>query len=347
MWALPFEWVRRHTAGAVRQGLSFDTLMADALIDIRYGDNRDVITPAQAMLLCMNTTLGLEDSAHSLANAGIKPSHSALSLRIALGCSTLETAIQAVCRFYETVSTAVRFNLRTESGYATVSVSVDARYTEDEIQLEETLLNWFYKHCIYYFGKPMPVIDFTTRDPFHFNMGRRHFGTGGVVRYGAVTSFRFSRSLLGVRCTHRAGDNVHWEAARLVLDWTRSAAAEHCLATYFSDNGFTRLKTIASQRGVSDATMRRRLQSIDGGFRAARGRVLVETATGLLQASDNSVEAISAELGYADVRNFRRFVKNATGLTPQQIRSRARSLMAGEEQNILEKLATASARLSA
>jgi hypothetical protein len=126
MWALPYDWLRRHTAGAVRQGLSFDALLAESLIDLRYGDNRDVVGPAQALLLCMNTTLGLEDSAHGLANASIMPSHSALSLRIALSCSTLGAAINAISRFYKTVSTAVRFNLATQHDLAIVSVSVDA-----------------------------------------------------------------------------------------------------------------------------------------------------------------------------------------------------------------------------
>jgi AraC-like DNA-binding protein len=347
MWALPYDWVRRHTAGAVRQGLSFDALMSDSLIDLRYGDNRDVVGPAQVMLLCMNTTLGLEDSAHGLANASIMPCHSALSLRIALGCTTLEAAINAVSRFYGAVSTAARFNLQTEQDLATVSVSVNAPNAEDEIQLEETYLNWFYKHCMYFFGRPMPVVDVMVRDPFHINMGRRHFGIGATVRLGSVTSFRFSRNLLGAHSTNRAGDNVHWDVARLWLDFVQGATAEPGSTAYVGERGFVRLKDIAEQRGVSRATMRRRFQSIDGGFRGARERALVEAATSLLLAGNDSVEAISAELGYADVRNFRRFVKNATGLTPQQVRMRSKSVMSGDDERVLDRLATTGARLSA
>lgn len=346
MWALPYDWLRRHTAGAVRQGLSFDTLMADSLIDLQYGDNRDVIGPAQAMLLCMNTTLGLEDAAHGLANTSILPCHSALSLRIAVGCATLEAAINAVSRFYQTVSTAARIKLETEQNLATLSVSVDAPNTEDEIHLEETYLKWIYKHCLYFFGRPMPVVDVLVRDPFHANMGRRHYGIGAVVRLGSVTSFRFSRNLLGAHSTNRAGDNVHWEAAQLWLNLAGSASAEQNHAAFVGEHGFVRLKDLAKQRSVSRATMRRRFQSSDGGFRGARERALVEAATSLLLAGDESVDAISAELGYADVRNFRRFIKSATGLTPQQIRARARSVQSGLDERVLDRLATTSARLS-
>jgi AraC-like DNA-binding protein len=347
MWALPYDWLRRHTAGAVRQGLSFESLMAESLIDLKYGDNRDVVGPAQFMLLCQNTTMGLEDAAHGLAKASVMPCHSALSLRIALGCTTLEAAINAVHRFYETVSTAVRFNLRTEQDLVTVSVSVDARNAEDEIQLEETYLTWLYKHCLYFLGRPLPVVDVSVRDPLHFNIGRRHYGIGGLVRAGTVTSFRFSRSLLGARANNRAGDNVHWEVARLWLNFAQGGPAARTSSVYVGEGGFVRLKDIAEQKRVSPTTMRRRFQSVDGGFRGGRERALVEAANTLLLTSDESVEAISAELGYADVRNFRRFFKNATGLSPQQARSRSRSVASGEEQRVLEKLAAKSALLSA
>jgi AraC-like DNA-binding protein len=295
----------------------------------------------------MNTTLCLEDSAHGLANGAIPPSHSAASLRIALGCTTLAAAIAAVITFYNTISTSVHFNLATEGDLATISISVDALNTEDAIQLEETYLSWFYKHCMYFFGRQMPVVDVVVRDPFHFEIGRRHYGIGAVVRFGTVTSFRFSRSLLGTHSINRAGDNVHWEVVRLCLDIAQDSTGKQMPMAYVGEAGFVRLKDMAERMGVSRATLRRRLQSTDGGFRGARERALVEAATSLLLASEDSVEAISAELGYADVRNFRRFIKNATGLTPRQVRLRAWSQSSGEEQRVLEKLAATSARLSA
>jgi len=40
----------------------------------------------------------------------------------------------------------------------------------------------------------------------------------------------------------------------------------------------------------------------------------------LLRETDDSVEAIGAELGYSDGRSFRRFLKTATGRTPHELR---------------------------
>jgi AraC-like DNA-binding protein len=40
-----------------------------------------------------------------------------------------------------------------------------------------------------------------------------------------------------------------------------------------------------------------------------------------LRTTDDGVKAIAAELGYSDARSLRRFLKAATGTTPQQLRA--------------------------
>src|SRR5436305_1950546 len=67
LWGMPLDWVRRHCAGAVRQGLDFDALMTSSLIDVRHGDNRDRVSAAQFLLLCMITAVGVDDAAPRLA----------------------------------------------------------------------------------------------------------------------------------------------------------------------------------------------------------------------------------------------------------------------------------------
>jgi AraC-like DNA-binding protein len=192
----------------------------------------------------------------------------------------------------------------------------------------------------------MPVIDVVLRNPSHSIVNRQHFMIAAPVRRGTVTSFRFPRSFLSARSNARAGENVHWEVARLWLDHTLGTATGGRSMNLIDGVGFKKLKDIAEQLDVSRATMRRRLRSTDGGYRDARERALVEAASSRLLATADSVEAISAELGYADARNFRRFFKNATGLTPQQIRLRARCEAPDREKSLLEKLVTTSARFS-
>jgi transcription elongation GreA/GreB family factor len=46
--AMPFDWVQRQTFGAVRQGVSLESLLAKSLIELKFGDSRDVVSPGPA-----------------------------------------------------------------------------------------------------------------------------------------------------------------------------------------------------------------------------------------------------------------------------------------------------------
>jgi len=83
-----------------------------------------------------------------------------------------------------------------------------------------------------------------------------------------------------------------------------------------------RVDVLAAKAFVSPSTLRRRLTRIHGGFRLVRERLLVDASLTLLRGSLRSVEAVAIELGYADARSFRRFIKGATGMTPEDLRAR-------------------------
>lgn len=315
---MPLDWITRHVGGVVRQGFPFEHIMAASLIELRHSDNRDLVGPAQYLLLCMNTALGISDAAHGLARFRIDPAYTALGLRVALGCTTLEDAILAVAQLYRTASCAVHIELKTTHDVAILNVRANSGHDADAMLLEDIYLSWIFMHCMYFIGAVMPVVEVSTRDPLHFNLDRKHFAIGAPVRYGAVTGMQFPRALLGRRSLNRAGANPHWECFRLWLDFVepgRSSRTEHDDL----DGHWPRLKDVAERAGVSTSTMRRRLLT-DGGFRRARQRKLVAAAIGRLRSSDDSVESIAAELGYSDARSLRRFLKVATGATPQQLR---------------------------
>jgi AraC-like DNA-binding protein len=49
----------------------------------------------------------------------------------------------------------------------------------------------------------------------------------------------------------------------------------------------------------------------------------VEVSLRLLRESSRSVDSIARQLGYSDARSFRRFIKSATGLTPEALRAQS------------------------
>jgi AraC-like DNA-binding protein len=336
MYQMPFGWITRHMSGVVRQGLSFENVMEASLIDLHHGDNRDLVGPAQFLLLCMNTALGIDDAAHGLARSRIDPAYTALGLRVALGSATLEDAILAVGYLYRTASSAIQIELKTTQDLAILNIRADSILDADAIVLEDTYLSWLFMHCLYFLGNAMPVLGVSTRDPFHFNLGGRHFAIGALVRYGPVTSMTFPRTLLRRHGLNRAGANPHWDCFRLWLDFIEHGDAAPTKSDYVTARGHLHLEDIATRAGLSASTIRRRLL-VEGGLRHARQQALVAAALRRLRSSDDSVESIAAELGYSDARSLRRLLKAATGATPQQIRTSGLS-MHHDDTQVRQKL---------
>jgi AraC-like DNA-binding protein len=298
-----------------------------------------MVSPAQWLLLTMNTAVSVEDAAHGLARDGITPGFTAIGLRAVMGCATLEAAIHAVQRLYGMASRSIRLDLATNHDHAIVSVEADCDSQDDAAVLEDTYLGWMFMHCMYFLGRSLPVIEVTTRDRTHFNMGRSHYGIGAPVRHGRVTSMRFGKSLLAMRGGARhAGDNAHWECFRLWLEFVENGWTDRLPVAYGPGLAPPRLGELARRSKVSPSTMRRRLQPIEGGFRLSRQRALTEAAIALLCDSDASVESIGAELGYSDARSFRRFLKAATGKTPQELRLSGPDAVAHNDHLVRQRL---------
>lgn len=343
---LPFDMVRSHTTGAVRHGVPFDTLLTQSLITPRHGDNRDSVSLMQQLLLCMNTTLMLGDATHGMARTSVDMSYPSIGLRMALGCSTLEGAILALGRLYALASNAVHIQLKTEQDIATVSVHMEAADEKDAAYLEENYLSWTFQQVLHFLGGRMRVLDVTVRDPLNFSIGHQHWAIGGWVRSGEVTAFRFARSLLSQAPSVRAGENVMWECQQTWLDFVSGRVPLRPPMDYGGETGFLRFSDMVRDAGVSPNTLRRHLQASSGGFRDVRRRALVSVASERLNASDESVETIAVELGYSDARSFRRFLKAATGLTPQQIRDNHGAGPSREDPSVLIALQALAARMS-
>tara|TARA_B110001454_G_scaffold189118_1_gene187533 strand:+ start:1104 stop:2153 length:1050 start_codon:yes stop_codon:yes gene_type:complete len=343
---IPFKSVRIHTAGAVRQGLSLDRLLADSMITPLYGDDRDVVSPTRYLLLCLNTLTGLEDASHGLAKVGLGMNYPAIGSRLILTYGNLESALTSVLQLYSSASSAIRIQLSQQHTTATLSVEVDAVSDEEAAMVEEMHLAWLFIQSMHFLGYAFPVTEVTVRDPCHYSMGRRHWAMSGHVRYERKTSLSFPRRLLREGPGNAIGPTTFWESNKRWLDFVEGRNSTPSISDFVDDNGFVRFGDIARAAGKSPNTVRHMLQTHSGGFRDSRQRALADAAKNRLRHSNDSVETIAAELGYSDGRSFRRFMKNATGMTPQQIRMSQPIEVSPDDVEALDKLRALMERLS-
>lgn len=343
---IPFDWVERHAAGAVRRGASLEQLLDASVITLRHGDGRDLITPLQHGLLSMNTVVSAGDSAHALARRRISPLYPDIGLRVFLGSSTLEGALQAIARLYVSEASPLQIHLRTEGDVATLSVHTDAGDPGEAAILEEIYLVWMFMHLLRYLGRAPPLGAMTLRDPCHFNLGRPHWGIGALVRHGETTTLAFPKRLLAETASSPATDNPHWECHSLWAAYLQDGPVGGAIDAFVRRGDFVRFGDLARHDGVSPNTLRRRLYVAQGGFRQMRQSTLVDAALHRLRTSDDSVDAIGVELGYSDGRSFRRFLKSATGLTPQDVRDGVQACEVGVDALVLSRVKILSETLS-
>lgn len=85
------------------------------------------------------------------------------------------------------------------------------------------------------------------------------------------------------------------------------------------------LATVAGTLCMSERTLNRRLLEEGVNFRQLRSEALISRAKQYLAHTDNSVEAIAADLGYQDAANFRRAFRKVTKHSPMEYRSNLQS----------------------
>lgn len=335
---IPFGLVERHTAGVTRLGLSIEGLLEASMITRQFGDARDRITPAQYLLLCANTSLGIDDASHGFAKVALGPSYAPIGVRLAFAYPNLEGALVALAKFYRSVSNAINYKLTYSHNTVTLSVTIDAWNDKDGAHNEELQLCWLFMNCLEFLGYPLPILQVTVRDPFHFNLNRQHWAIGGRVRYGDTTSFVFPRRLLAAPPGRTAGQMAFWDCHRHWLDHVETVRSTAPLSRYVCENDIVRFANMVKVAGKSANAVRHDLQASTGGYRDTRRSVLTKAISDRLRSSDDCMDTIAFDHAFSDARSLRRFIKKATGQTPGQIRRNDDRCPENDDVRALQKL---------
>lgn len=99
-----------------------------------------------------------------------------------------------------------------------------------------------------------------------------------------------------------------------------TAAVERQLRPRLREN--PQMTDVATALHLSERTLRRQLSDEDASFSAIHDRVRTERALELLQDPELTIASIGSQIGFNDVREFRRAFKRWTGHTPSEARQR-------------------------
>lgn len=313
---LPLAWADRQAAGAVAGGLSLDRLYDRALIQPQHGDGRDHISPLQLLVFYAALVVETDDGTHSLVRHRQSPALGPLGFRILFGSSNLGDGLLALAKFYELSSRTMRLELRTEGEQAFLALHVEDERGDAPLE-EDIQLVYLHLGLTSFLGRPFPVAWVGTRDPEHLGLGASHYFIGAPVRRGGTAGIAFPRALLTSPPSMRGFQEFGWAPIERAL----SLMALGSSAPPGLNNQELRLSRLAAEAGMAPSTYRRTMAREGVGFRQLRERALIEAILDQLRTRPCSVDAIAADLGFSDARSLRRFVKRATGRTPNELRT--------------------------
>jgi len=295
------------------------------------------ISFAQLGLLYFNIIRKTDDAFVGLGRRPVPISETILMARIMVGCATLECALNAVIRFHQS-SQPLRLELRTNGKWAALCVRCDDSFAgANAFVIEEIYLNSLFGALTYFLGRPFPARSVVTRNPANIFLGTRHYSMLAPVRLGAVTALQFPVKLLSEARNGEPADDIWWQIAR---QWLAHIVAENkpSIQTGASIAHFS-TAAMCSKFSVSPATLRRRMSNSGIGLRNLRKEAFIDISLRRLGDTTQSVCKIASELGYSDVRSYRRFIKKETGFTPDQLRAQTHfSTMQSAEPQVLARI---------
>ncbi len=327
---------------AALHGLSPDALFRASFID---SERQAHVSFAELGLLYANMMVEMGDHFAGLGRRPVPLSQLPLLLRIMIGCGTLDRALNSLVRFHE-FGEPISVGILIDGSEAKLCVKCEDIFAgANAAVIEDYYIQSIFGGLSYFLGRPFPATAVSTRNRNHPVLGTRHYSMLAPLRLGEVAAIHFPASAMAEHRQAEPTDDIFWS---VVENWLAIADGARVRA---NDNAVSirQLNTTAlcTELGISPATFRRRNSIAGGNFRRFREETLVEASLTLLSDDSRSVSSIAAELGYADVRSYRRFVKGATGLTPDQLRMKSDAAkMRGLEPKVVARIRDLAIRIS-
>lgn len=328
--------------GAVLHGLSRDALFRASFVE---PERHPLISFAQIGLLYANMMVDMDDLFIGFGRCAIPTSHLSLVFRVMVGCATLDSALNSVVQFHRS-GQPVLVRLATSASEVKLSVHCDHSIGgANGALIEDLYIQHIFGGLSYFVGRPFPATAASTRNQNNPMIGVPHYSMLIPLQLAPSAAIHFPLSLLSEHRQGQPTDDIYWSVCE---NWLAIATGTIVRARDRSTSiRSLNTKALCTELGISPATFRRRNSVQGGNFRRFREETLIEASLTLLADDSRSISSIAAELGYADVRSYRRFIKGVTGQTPDQLRmSNDAAVMRAFEPKVVSKIREITTRLS-
>lgn len=320
MAGIPLSWVNKYCAEVHLSLLERDSLFNYCDFHPKFDDDRDTVSSATWFALHFAQIVSSEDELLGLADRPLRRGTIVLLLQLMLGSQNLMHALESAESMLRLMGCPTLKHLHVADDHAVLRCDAPGEAGSAAGMVEDISLNFIVAVSSWLIDRPLPVRSVTVRDPRHPNIGGLHWGIGAPVLHGDTTSVVLPKSVLMAPIVARKGEDCVRDWVGFWLDMVENGWSRNETDAVRMTAG-TRLSDLSRGAGLSNSTMRRRLQEEGRGFRQSRQDALCDAGLELLRSTDASVDSIALELGYADARNFRRFMKNALGVTPNDVRN--------------------------
>lgn len=314
---IPIDWVHK------RFQTQSKGLFEELLRRTGVASGSTSLTRSENTLLMLHSILALRDEGHALGARRLPPGFASVGLRVMGSARTLGAGLEALARYFAVADATLDLRLRIDGDEAEVTLCATGRDRAQAAMLEDIWLAPLSAFIAWHIHNRTPVTSMTTACPDHPSLGGRHFFESAPVTVHERSALRLPTVSLGLERRATAFEEPLWDALRFSLcedDDTARLPDGGAIDAQTPRQAFMALPNLSARQA------RRKVREATGSsFRDLRAVALVERARQLLCETARPVADVAAELGYAEERSFRRFLRKRTGLSPSTIRAQGAS----------------------
>ncbi|MDZ4375829.1 MAG: helix-turn-helix domain-containing protein [Phenylobacterium sp.] len=314
---IPIDWVQKRFQA--QSGGLFEELLRRTGV----APDREFLTRSENTLLMLHSIVALRDEGHALGRQPLPPGFASVGLRVMGSARTLGGGLEALARYFEVAGSIFSLDLRITGQEAEISLLANGLDRAQSSMLEDIWLAPLNAFIAWHIRDRAPVIAMTTARPDHPSLGGQHFWESAPVAKHDRTTLRLPLASLQLARRAASFEEPLWDALRFSL---RGYSDGVILPDGSAIDAQTKTQPFMGMPHLGARQTRRRVREATGAsFRDLRAQAIVERARQMLCETDRPVSDIAADLGYAEERSFRRFLRARTGLSPTAIREQGAS----------------------